>query len=311
VSARWRNVEVRGEQEYRNKGLAYCPHCGGPLFKGERVAVIGGGNSSGVQAAIDRTGVVGHVTLIEFADPLEADAILVNTLRSMPDVEIHSGSQTTEISGADGRVNGLVYKDRASGEIRRVPLGGVFVQIGLVPNTEWLRGTVDLSKYGGILIDDKCATSLPGVLAAGDVTTVPHQQIIIAGGEGSKAAVSGFDHPIRSLAPAGLTAWQAQGVRSARALWPQKDVSPAFNRASRWSSTGTLVKKRASLLARAPAPARPTRRPPMHSSMRNSSSRASARGSIASTTALARIVENADSAARRLSASILSCEPAQ
>jgi alkyl hydroperoxide reductase subunit F len=197
TGARWRNVNVPGEQEYRNKGVAYCPHCDGPLFKGKRVAVIGGGNS-GVEAAIDLAGVVGHVTLIEFADHLKADAVLVDKLKSLSNVEIHTGSQTTEITGADGRVNGLIYKDRASGEDHRVTLEGVFVQIGLVPNTEWLRGTVELSKYGEILIDEKCATSLPGVFAAGDVTTVPFKQIIIASGEGSKAALSAFDHLIRS-----------------------------------------------------------------------------------------------------------------
>jgi alkyl hydroperoxide reductase subunit F len=199
TGARWRNVNVPGEQEYRNKGVAYCPHCDGPLFKGKRVAVIGGGNS-GVEAAIDLAGLVAHVTLIEFADQLKADAVLVNKLKSLKNVEIHTGAQTTEITGADGRVNGLVYKDRASGEVHRVVLEGVFVQIGLVPNTEWLRGTVELSKYGEILIDDKCATSLPGVFAAGDVTTVPYKQIIIASGEGSKAALSAFDHLIRSPA---------------------------------------------------------------------------------------------------------------
>jgi alkyl hydroperoxide reductase subunit F len=199
TGARWRNVNVPGEQEYKNKGVAYCPHCDGPLFKGKRVAVIGGGNS-GVEAAIDLAGVVAHVTLIEFADQLKADAVLVNKLKSLANVEIHTGAQTTEITGADGRVNGLTYKDRASGATHHVALEGVFVQIGLVPNTEWLRGTVELSKYGEILIDDKCATSLPGVFAAGDVTTVPYKQIIVASGEGSKAALSAFDHLIRSPA---------------------------------------------------------------------------------------------------------------
>ena len=197
TGARWRNINVPGEHEYKNKGVAYCPHCDGPLFKGKRVAVIGGGNS-GVEAAIDLAGVVGHVTLVEFADQLKADAVLVNKLNSMPNVVIHTGAQTTEITGAEGRVNGLTYKDRASGAIHQVSLEGVFIQIGLVPNTEWLRGTVELSKYGEILIDDKCATSLPGVFAAGDVTTVPYKQIIIASGEGSKAALSAFDHLIRS-----------------------------------------------------------------------------------------------------------------
>jgi alkyl hydroperoxide reductase subunit F len=202
TGARWRNVNVPGEAEYRNKGVAYCPHCDGPLFKGRRVAVIGGGNS-GVEAAIDLAGVVAHVTLLEFVDELKADAVLVNRLKSLPNVTIHTGAQTTEITGDGQKVDGLVYKDRSSGALHRVDLAGVFVQIGLVPNTEWLRGTVELSKYGEILIDDRCATSLPGVYAAGDVTTVPYKQIIIASGEGSKAALSAFDHLIRSpLVPA-------------------------------------------------------------------------------------------------------------
>jgi NADH-dependent peroxiredoxin subunit F len=202
TGARWRNVNVPGEQEYKNKGVAYCPHCDGPLFKGKRVAVIGGGNS-GVEAAIDLAGVVAHVTLVEFADQLKADAVLVNKLKSLPNVEIHTHAQTTEITGDGIKVNGMVFKDRASGQEHRVALEGVFVQIGLVPNTEWLRGTVELSKYGEIIVDAKCTTSLPGVFAAGDVTTVPYKQIIIASGEGSKAALSAFDHLIRSPVPQG------------------------------------------------------------------------------------------------------------
>ncbi len=196
TGARWRNVNVPGEQEYRNKGVAYCPHCDGPLFRGKRVAVIGGGNS-GVEAAIDLAGVVEHVTLVEFADQLKADAVLVNKLKSLPNVIVHTSAQTTEITGDGSKVNGLVFKDRATGEEHRVALAGVFVQIGLVPNTEWLRGTVELSKHGEILVDEKCGTSLPGVFAAGDATTVPYKQIIIASGEGSKAALSAFDHLIR------------------------------------------------------------------------------------------------------------------
>jgi alkyl hydroperoxide reductase subunit F len=197
TGARWKNVNVPGEAEYRNKGVAYCPHCDGPLFKGKKVAVIGGGNS-GVEAAIDLAGVVGHVTLLEFADQLKADAVLVNKLRSLPNVVIHTSSQTLEITGDGQKVNGLRFKDRSSGDEQTVELAGVFVQIGLVPNTEFLRGTIELSKYGEILIDEKCATSLPGVFAAGDVTTVPFKQIVIAAGEGSKAALSAFDHLIRS-----------------------------------------------------------------------------------------------------------------
>jgi len=196
TGARWRNVNVPGEAEYKNKGVAYCPHCDGPLFKGKRVAVIGGGNS-GVEAAIDLAGVVEHVTLIEFLDQLKADAVLVSKLKSLPNVEIHVNAQTTEITGDGQKVNGLRYKDRATNVEHLVELAGVFVQIGLVPNTEFLKGTLDLSKFGEIVIDAKCHTSLPGVFAAGDVTTVPYKQIVIAAGEGSKAALSAFDYLIR------------------------------------------------------------------------------------------------------------------
>ena len=196
TGARWRNVNVPGEQEYKNKGVAYCPHCDGPLFKGKRVAVIGGGNS-GVEAAIDLAGVVAHVTLIEFADALKADAVLVSKLKSLPNVAIHVNAQTTEITGADGKVNGLGYKDRATGTDHHVALEGVFVQIGLVPNTEFLKGTVELSRFGEIVVDAKGHTNVPGVFAAGDCTTVPYKQIVIAAGEGAKAALSAFDHLIR------------------------------------------------------------------------------------------------------------------
>jgi NADH-dependent peroxiredoxin subunit F len=199
TGARWRNVNVPGEFEYKNKGVAYCPHCDGPLFKGKRVAVIGGGNS-GVEAAIDLAGVVAHVTLVEFADALKADAVLVNKLNSLSNVTIHVNSQTTEITGADGKVNGLRYKDRATSEDHLVVLEGVFVQIGLVPNTEWLKGTVDLSRFGEIEVDAKGHTNLPGVFAAGDCTTVPFKQIVIAAGDGSKAALSAFDYLIRQPA---------------------------------------------------------------------------------------------------------------
>ena len=196
TGARWRNVNVPGEAEYKNKGVAYCPHCDGPLFKGKRVSVIGGGNS-GVEAAIDLAGVVAHVTLIEFADQLKADAVLVNKLKSLPNVTIHTNAQTTEITGADGKVNGLKYKDRATNVEHTVQLEGVFVQIGLVPNTEWLKGTVELSRFGEIIVDAHGRTNIPGVFAAGDCTTVPYKQIVIAAGEGSKAALSAFDHLIR------------------------------------------------------------------------------------------------------------------
>ena len=196
TGARWRNVNVPGEGQYRNKGVAYCPHCDGPLFKGKRVAVIGGGNS-GVEAAIDLAGVVAHVTLIEFDTKLRADAVLVNKLQSLPNVVIHVNAQTTEITGDGHKVNGLTYKDRATEAVHHIDLEGVFVQIGLVPNTEWLKGTLELSRHGEIVIDAKGATSLPGVFAAGDVTTVPYKQIVIAAGDGAKAALGAFDYLMR------------------------------------------------------------------------------------------------------------------
>ncbi|WP_426304637.1 alkyl hydroperoxide reductase subunit F [Acidovorax facilis] len=209
TGARWRNVNVPGEAEYKNKGVAYCPHCDGPLFKGKRTAVIGGGNS-GVEAAIDLAGIVAHVTLVEFADQLKADAVLVNKLKSLPNVTIHTNAQTTEITGADGKVNGLKYKDRATNVEHLVPLEGVFVQIGLVPNTEWLKGTVELSKFGEVIVDSHGRTNIPGLFAAGDCTTVPFKQIVIAAGDGSKAALSAFDHlirmPVVAAAPAGAPA---------------------------------------------------------------------------------------------------------
>ncbi|MFO1328158.1 MAG: alkyl hydroperoxide reductase subunit F [Rubrivivax sp.] len=197
TGARWREVGVPGEREYRGKGVAYCPHCDGPLFKGRRVAVIGGGNS-GVEAAIDLAGVVQHVTLLEFGEQLRADAVLVARLRSLPNVSIVTQAQTTEITGRDGRVDGLRYTDRASGAVHRVDLEGVFVQIGLVPNTDWLADTLELSRLGEIVVDARGQTSLPGVFAAGDATTVPFKQIVIAAGEGAKAALGAFDHLVRS-----------------------------------------------------------------------------------------------------------------
>jgi alkyl hydroperoxide reductase subunit F len=205
TGARWRNVNVPGEQTYRNRGVAYCPHCDGPLYKGKRVAVIGGGNS-GVEAAIDLAGIVAHVTLIEFAPQLKADAVLVARLKSLGNVAIHANAQTTEITGDGERVKGLRYTDRASGQAHHVDLAGVFVQIGLVPNTEWLEGSVELSRHGEIVVDAKGQTSVPGVFAAGDATTSPYKQIIIAAGDGAKAALSAFDHLIRAPRPMALAA---------------------------------------------------------------------------------------------------------
>jgi len=194
-------MNVPGEDQYRNKGVAFCPHCDGPLFKGKRVAVIGGGNS-GVEAAIDLAGLVSHVTLVEFDAKLRADAVLQDRLRALPNVTILTSAQTTEVLGDGQKVTGLAWKDRTSGAEQRIELEGVFVQIGLVPNTEWLKGTVALSPRGEIEIDARGGTSVPGVYAAGDATTVPHKQIVIAMGEGAKAALSAFDHLIRSAAPA-------------------------------------------------------------------------------------------------------------
>ena len=208
TGARWREINVPGEKEYRNHGVAYCPHCDGPLFKGKRVAVIGGGNS-GVEAAIDLAGIVEHVTLIEFGAELRADAVLQRKLATLRNVKVIKSAQTNEIHGDGKKVNGLSYTDRETGQSHRVDLEGVFVQIGLVPNTEWLKGTIDLSKHGEIEVDAKGQTSETGIFAAGDVTTVPYKQIVIAVGEGAKAALGSFDYLIRSSAddqPAAIAA---------------------------------------------------------------------------------------------------------
>ena len=197
TGARWREMNVPGEAEYRTKGLAYCPHCDGPLFKGKRTAVIGGGNS-GVEAAIDLAGVVAHVTLIEFDKDLRADAVLQKKLYSLPNVTVIKSAQTTEVKGDGSKVTGLVYKDRNTGESHLIELEGIFVQIGLLPNTDWLKGAVDLSPRGEVIVDAKGETSINGIFAAGDCTTTPYKQIIISMGEGAKASLSAFDHLIRS-----------------------------------------------------------------------------------------------------------------
>ncbi len=195
--ARWREMNVPGEQEYRNKGVAYCPHCDGPLFKGKRTAVIGGGNS-GIEAAIDLAGIVEHVTVLEFADTLRADQVLINKANSLPNVDIITMAQTTEVVGDGTRVTSLKYKDRNTDEIKQIELSGIFVQIGLVPNTEWLKDSdVQLSARGEIEVGSRGDTSLEGVFAAGDATTVPYKQIIIAMGEGAKASLGAFDYLIR------------------------------------------------------------------------------------------------------------------
>ncbi|MBS0376502.1 MAG: alkyl hydroperoxide reductase subunit F [Proteobacteria bacterium] len=203
--ARWRTMDVPGESEYRNRGVAYCPHCDGPLFKGKRVAVIGGGNS-GVEAAIDLAGIVAEVTLLEFDGKLRADEVLQRKLRSLPNVTVHLNAQTTAVLGDGQRVTALEWRDRGTQQSHRLALEGVFVQIGLLPNTEWLRGVVALSPRGEILVDERGQTSVPGVFAAGDATTTPYKQIVIATGAGATAALAAFDHLVRSSAPAAAVA---------------------------------------------------------------------------------------------------------
>lgn len=201
TGARWRNMNVPGEQEYRTRGVTYCPHCDGPLFKGKRVAVVGGGNS-GIEAAIDLAGLVEHVTVLEFTEQLKADDILQRKLRSLSNVDVIVNALTTEVRGNGRHVTGIIYKDRTTDELQILSLAGVFVQIGLLPNTEWLQNSsVELTATGEIVIDDRGQTSVPGVFAAGDVTTVPYKQIIAASGDGAKAALGAFDYLIRASAP--------------------------------------------------------------------------------------------------------------
>ncbi|MFN8097840.1 MAG: alkyl hydroperoxide reductase subunit F [Dermatophilaceae bacterium] len=197
TGARWRTMGVPGEEAYRNKGVTFCPHCDGPLFKGKRVAVIGGGNS-GVEAAIDLAGVVAHVTVVEFLDDLRADEVLQEKLRSLPNVDIALGRRTTEVVGDGTRVTGLVHTPRDGGEAVTTALDGVFVQIGLLPNSDWVRGVLELSERGEIVVDGRCMTSRPGIVAAGDVTTVPFKQITVASGSGAIAALAAFDYLIRT-----------------------------------------------------------------------------------------------------------------
>jgi alkyl hydroperoxide reductase subunit F len=195
TGARWRELNIPGEKEFKGKGVAYCPHCDGPLFKGKHVAVIGGGNS-GVEAAIDLANIVGHVTLFEFAPELKADDILQKRLYSLSNVDVVLNAQTLEVIGAD-KVNSMIYLDRKTNEKKTISLEGIFIQIGLLPNTDFVKNTVDLSKFGEIIIDGHGQSSLPGLFAAGDVTTVPYKQIIIALGEGAKASLGAFDYLIR------------------------------------------------------------------------------------------------------------------
>lgn len=196
TGARWRKMNVPGEKEYSGKGVAYCPHCDGPLFKGKRVAVIGGGNS-GIEAAIDLANIVEHVTVLEFSDVLRADDVLQNKARSMDNIDIIMQAQTTEVLGNDNEVTGLQYTDRSTGDSQIIELSGIFVQIGLVPNSEFLRNTIELTDRGEVVVDERGQTTVSGLYAAGDVTTVPFKQIIIAMGEGSKAALGAFDYLMR------------------------------------------------------------------------------------------------------------------
>ncbi|WP_288386495.1 FAD-dependent oxidoreductase, partial [uncultured Acinetobacter sp.] len=197
TGARWRKMNVPGEDEYATRGVAYCPHCDGPLFKGKKVAVIGGGNS-GVEAAIDLAGIVEHVTLIEFDTKLRADQVLQDKLNSLSNATVITHALSTEVVGDGSQVTGLKYKDRATDTEHTLELSGIFVQIGLLPNTDFLKGTVDLNTRGEIIIDERNETNVKGVFAAGDCTTVPYKQIIIATGEGAKAALSAFDYIIRN-----------------------------------------------------------------------------------------------------------------
>ncbi|NPD41783.1 alkyl hydroperoxide reductase subunit F [Providencia stuartii] len=197
TGARWRNMGVPGEQEYRTKGVTFCPHCDGPLFKGKRVAVIGGGNS-GIEAAIDLAGIVEHVTVLEFAPELKADSVLQDKARSLKNVDIIVNAQTLEVKGDGSKMTGLEYKDRTDDSVHLLEVAGAFVQIGLLPNTNWLGDTVARNRIGEIEVDARGETNVKGVFAAGDCTTVPYKQIIISAGEGAKAALSAFDYLIRT-----------------------------------------------------------------------------------------------------------------
>lgn len=196
TGARWRNLGVPGETEFKNRGVAYCPHCDGPLFKGKHVAVVGGGNS-GVEAAIDLAGIVGHVTLFEFMPAMKADQVLQDRLLSLPNVTVHTNVQVQEITG-DSRVNGINYVERTTGTVKHIDLQGVFIQIGLIPNTDWLGEDVERTRFGEIVVNHHGSTNVPGIFAAGDCTNIPYKQIIISMGSGANAALGAFDYLIRN-----------------------------------------------------------------------------------------------------------------
>jgi alkyl hydroperoxide reductase subunit F len=231
TGARWRQLGIPGEERYRNKGVAYCPHCDGPLYKGKRVAVVGGGNS-GVEAAIDLAGLASQVTLLEFAPNLKADAVLIEKLSSLHNVEVVTGAMTRAIEGDDGVVSALSYIDQRDGTEHRLALEGVFVQIGLVPNTEWLKGTLELNAQGEIIVDAKGQTSLKGVFAAGDVTTTPFKQIIIAAGDGAKAALGAFDDLIRRMPQHGDSSFANKNIQGTNEASKPRDDALELRKAA-------------------------------------------------------------------------------
>ena len=231
TGARWRQLGIPGEERYRNKGVAYCPHCDGPLYKGKRVAVVGGGNS-GVEAAIDLAGLASQVTLLEFAPNLKADAVLIEKLSSLHNVEVVTGAMTRAIEGDDGVVSALTYIDKRDGTEHRLALEGVFVQIGLVPNTEWLKGTLELNAQGEIIVDAKGQTSLKGVFAAGDVTTTPFKQIIIAAGDGAKAALGAFDDLIRRMPQHGDSSFANKNIQGTNEASKPRDDALELRKAA-------------------------------------------------------------------------------
>ena len=231
TGARWRQLGIPGEDRYRNKGVAYCPHCDGPLYKGKRVAVVGGGNS-GVEAAIDLAGLASQVTLLEFAPNLKADAVLIEKLSSLHNVEVVTGAMTRAIEGDDGVVSALTYIDQRDGTEHRLALEGVFVQIGLVPNTEWLNGTLELNTQGEIIVDAKGQTSLKGVFATGDVTTTPFKQIIIAAGDGAKAALGAFDDLIRRMPQHGDSSFANKNIQGTNEASKPRDDALELRKAA-------------------------------------------------------------------------------
>ena len=231
TGARWRQLGIPGEERYRNKGVAYCSHCDGPLYKGKRVAVVGGGNS-GVEAAIDLAGLASQVTLLEFAPNLKADAVLIEKLSSLHNVEVVTGAMIRAIEGDDGVVSALTYIDQRDGTEHRLALEGVFVQIGLVPNTEWLKGTLELNAQGEIIVDAKGQTSLKGVFAAGDVTTTPFKQIIIAAGDGAKAALGAFDDLIRRMPQHGDSSFANKNIQGTNEASKPRDDALELRKAA-------------------------------------------------------------------------------